>query len=65
MEKLQMASHAIGDMESLLEASGIDDDENGGTFDEKILRLVLAALAGKDVHSRREDRARARGSQYQ
>jgi len=45
-----MASHAIGDIEALLEASGIDDDEdNGGSFDEKILQLVLAALAGKDV----------------
>jgi superfamily II DNA or RNA helicase len=50
MEKLQMASHAIGDIEALLEASGIDDDEdNGGSFDDKILQLVLAALAGKDV----------------
>jgi superfamily II DNA or RNA helicase len=50
MEKLQMASHAIGDIEALLEASGIDDDEdNGGSFDEKILQLVLATLAGKDV----------------
>jgi superfamily II DNA or RNA helicase len=50
MEKLQMASHAIGDIEALLEASGIDEDEdNGGSFDEKIRQLVLAALAGKDV----------------
>lgn len=50
MEKLQMAAHAIGDIEALLEAAGIDDDEdNGGSFDEKILELVLAALAGKDV----------------
>jgi superfamily II DNA or RNA helicase len=49
MEKLQMAAHAIGDIEGLLEAAGIDDDEdNGGSFDEKILQLVLAALAGKD-----------------
>ena len=41
MEKLQMASHAIGDIEALLEASGIDDDEdNGGSFDEKIRQLV-------------------------
>jgi SNF2 family DNA or RNA helicase len=30
MEKLQMASHAIGDIEALLEASGIDDDEDNG-----------------------------------
>jgi superfamily II DNA or RNA helicase len=52
MEKLQMASHAIGDVEALLEASGIDDDEDGaGSFDEKIRQLVLAALAGKDVEA--------------
>jgi superfamily II DNA or RNA helicase len=53
IEKLQMACHAIGDIEALLEASGIDDDEeNGGaSFDEKILQLVLAALAGKDVEA--------------
>jgi len=49
MEKLQMASHAIGDIEALLQASGIDgDDENDG-FDERIRKLVIAALAGKDV----------------
>jgi hypothetical protein len=34
----------------MLEASGIDDDEeDSGSFDEKIRQLVLAALAGKDV----------------
>ena len=51
MEKLQMASHAIGDIESLLEASGISGDEENGPagFDEKIRQLVIAALAGKDV----------------
>jgi hypothetical protein len=43
-----MAAHAIGDLEALLEASGFDD-EDGEDFDDKILRLVLAALAGKDV----------------
>jgi len=48
MEKLQMAAHAIGDIESLLEASGVDDEE-GEDFEDRILRLVLAALAGKDV----------------
>ncbi|MCB9773486.1 MAG: DEAD/DEAH box helicase [Nitrospiraceae bacterium] len=53
MEKLQMASHAIGDIEALLEASGISgEDENGRTgFDEKIRQLVIAALAGKDVET--------------
>jgi hypothetical protein len=51
MEKLQMASHAIGDIEALLEASGISgEDENGATgFDERIRQLVIAALAGKDM----------------
>jgi superfamily II DNA or RNA helicase len=49
MEKLQMAAHAIGDIEALLEASGIDDEDGAESFDDKILRLVLAALAGKDV----------------
>lgn len=53
MEKLQMASHAIGDIEALLEASGIADDEEKGavSFDEKIRELVVAALAGKDVET--------------
>jgi SNF2 family DNA or RNA helicase len=53
MEKLQMAAHAVGDMEALLEASGISDDEEDGaeTFDEKIRQLVIAALAGKDVEA--------------
>lgn len=49
MEKLQMASHAIGDIDALLEASGVSDDEDGGEeFEKKILKLVLAALAKKD-----------------
>jgi hypothetical protein len=53
MEKLQMASHAIGDIEALLEASGItEEDEEGSTgFEEKIRQLVIAALAGKDVEA--------------
>ena len=51
MEKLQMASQAIGDIEALLEASGISgDDENGvSSFDEKIRELVISALTGADV----------------
>lgn len=51
MEKLQMASHAIGDIDALLEASGIGgEDERGGiSFDEQIRELVVASLAGKDV----------------
>ncbi len=51
MEKLQMASHAIGDIEALLQGSDIGDgDEDVATsFEERILQLVLAALADKNV----------------
>ena len=52
MEKLQMASHAIGDIESLLQASGMgegEDEDSAESFEDKILKLVLASLAGKDV----------------
>ncbi len=50
VEKLQMASNAIGDIEALLEASGIDDDDNDSDgFADKIGKLVLASLAGMDV----------------
>lgn len=52
LEKLQMAAHAIGDIEAMLEASGLDDDEEGDeSFDEQIRRLVVAALAGKDFEA--------------
>jgi hypothetical protein len=53
MEKLQMAAHAIGDIESLLEATGLDDDEENGEkgFEEKMRELVVAALLGKDVEA--------------
>jgi superfamily II DNA or RNA helicase len=53
MEKLQMASHAIGDIESLLQASDVGDEDGDGAtgFEEKLLALVLAALAGKDVEA--------------
>jgi superfamily II DNA or RNA helicase len=53
MEKLQMAAHAIGDIESLLEATGLDDDEENGekSFEEKIRELVVAALLGKDMEA--------------
>ncbi len=55
MEKLQMASHAIGDIEALLQASDIGHNENEEgdltSFEDKILQLVLAALAEKDVEA--------------
>jgi hypothetical protein len=49
MEKLQMASHAIGDVESLLEAAGMDDDDGPKGFQEKLRELVMASIAGKDT----------------
>lgn len=49
MEKLQMASHAIGDIEALLEAAGMDDEDNVKGFEELIRELVIASLAGKNV----------------
>lgn len=51
MEKLQLASHAIGDVEALLEAAGLDEEGEGesGGFAEKIRELVVASLAGKNV----------------
>ncbi|WP_291176150.1 DEAD/DEAH box helicase [Hyphomicrobium sp.] len=50
MEKLQMAAHAIGDIESLLEASGFEDEEGEG-FAEQIRKLVVKSLAGINVES--------------
>ncbi|MEK7672872.1 MAG: SNF2-related protein [Patescibacteria group bacterium] len=61
MEKLQMASQAIGDIEALLEASGIDEnsDEKAEKFEDKILKLVLASLKGIDVEdaAKREEKS--------
>ncbi len=47
MEKLQMAAHAIGDIEALLQGADIGDDKLE-SFEDRILKLVLAALAEKD-----------------
>ncbi len=56
MEKLQMASHAIGDIEAILQASGVDEDDedvtsDGTAFVEKIRELVVASLGGKNVET--------------
>lgn len=59
MTKLQMATDAIGDIESLLEASGVGDEEEGTGFDEKIRELVVAALAGRDMKAAAERIARS------
>ena len=50
MEKLQLATTAIGDIDSLLEAAGLEDDDGDVTgFEEMIRQLVIASLAGKNV----------------
>ncbi len=57
MTKLQMATDAIGDIESLLEASGVGgegESDDGTGLDEKIRQLVLATLAGKDMRAAAE-----------
>jgi superfamily II DNA or RNA helicase len=53
MEKLQMAAHAIGDIEALLQGSDIGEGEEDAatSFEDRILALVLAALAGKDTEA--------------
>jgi superfamily II DNA or RNA helicase len=53
MQKLQMATHAIGDVESLLEAAGMGEGDADGSsgFEDHILKLVLDSLAGKDVEA--------------
>lgn len=48
MEKLQMASNAIGDIDSLLQGVDGSDEDEGEAFEDRILQLVLAALQGKD-----------------
>jgi len=49
MEKLQLASQAIGDIESLLEQAGFDEEGENSKFEDMIRKLVLSSLAGKDV----------------
>jgi hypothetical protein len=52
MQKLQMAAHAIGDIEALLQGSDVDGDGEGDSadsFEDCILSLVLAALAKRNV----------------
>jgi SNF2 family DNA or RNA helicase len=48
MEKLQMAAHAIGDIEALLQGSEIGNGDGATGFEEKLLELVLATLAGNN-----------------
>lgn len=45
MEKLQVISHTVGDIEAVLEAS---NDSNGDSFEKHIRQMVVAALQGQD-----------------
>ncbi len=49
MEKLQMATHAVGDVEALLEAAEMGEDKE--SLQEKISRLVVDSLMGKDIEA--------------
>lgn len=51
MGQFQGTCYTIGDIETLLQASGLGDDEDQISLDEKILQLALAALAGNDVET--------------
>lgn len=48
IEKLQMASDAIGDIDSLLQNADGSDDDVDEKFEDRLLQLVLSALASKD-----------------
>ena len=55
MTKLQMATDAIGDIESLLEASGVGAEGDDGTsIEQKIRELIVASLAGIDTEAAAE-----------
>lgn len=50
MQKLQLISHAIGDIEAILESVGWDGDgEESNSFESQIRELVVKALIGQDV----------------
>jgi hypothetical protein len=52
MGRLLTASRAIDDIEPLLHSSAMVGDDDGDVgFDEKILQLALASLAGEDVET--------------
>lgn len=45
MEKLQVISHTVGDIEAVLEAT---NDSNGDTLEKQIREMVVASLKGQD-----------------
>ncbi|MBL4883833.1 MAG: hypothetical protein JKY95_04745 [Planctomycetaceae bacterium] len=49
MEKLLTVSHTVGDVESILEASGGDNDNGSSSFEITIRELVIKSLKGQNV----------------
>jgi superfamily II DNA or RNA helicase/ribosomal protein S27E len=49
MEKLQSISHAVGDIESILESGGWDADQEQNGFEGQIRDLVVKSLLGQDM----------------
>jgi superfamily II DNA or RNA helicase len=47
-QKLQGICQAIGDVEGILEAAGLDDDGKD-SFESRVRKMVVAALQGQDV----------------
>lgn len=48
-QKLQGVQHAIGDVEGILEAAGMDDEDGDASFESRIRKLVVQSLRGQDV----------------
>ncbi len=48
LEKLQAVAETIGDIETILESSGQDDD---ASFEEMVRKLVVSSLTGQDVEA--------------
>ena len=48
-EKLQGVSQAIGDIEGILEVAEMEADEDEGSYESKIRKMVVDSLRGKDV----------------
>ena len=48
LDKLQGVSQALGNIEGILEAAGLDE-ESGASFESRMRKMVVEALQGKDV----------------
>lgn len=48
-EKLQGVAQAIGDIEGILEAANIDEEEGSKSYESRIRELVVGSLRGVDV----------------